>query len=944
MRPSVPGLAVALLVTILGSAFCQMSSAQSSGTGTIVGRVTEPSGAPLADATVRLFDVQPVNQVRTNANGEYRMTGVPAGSQRLSVTGSSGGTEWRANIDVEVIAGQEVRADALVAASADPDRVIDIFGEPEDDSEKGLEKEIFQGNTVGSVIGGETLSVSSGIDQAVSRAPGVTVQDNFVYVRGLGERYSQTLFDGRSLPSPEPERKAIPLDLFPKELIDSLVVVKSYRADLPGEFAGGSLQMSTIDVPDKSFFSVDVSFKAVDGSSFNRFNTYKGGKYDRFTIADSTRELPDAVPSQRVPVGLTDAQRQEVGRSFSDTWEVFETVAPLDLGLGTTFGARLDPGAGSLGVIGSLNWSNKYRNIEDEERRFLESPSAGLTVYEFEDIDSSTFSAEVNGLLNVVYQLNPGNQVGVRNFMVRSTEDRVQLKATRDFENERDEREIDLQYVERRLYNTQFFGEHLLVGDSYFEWRGGYSRVERDEPDHKNIRYIREFGDPEFELGSGLEGNSRQFLYLAEDVYDVSVDFTIPFAPFFGDPFGLPDDPETVDVDLVKANQGFTIGAAWLDRDREFESRTFTYLPGMGLDGNGDPIDLTLPPEELFVDDHISPSGFLIRESTESTDAYDATETNAAVYGMFDFRLSRSLRLNAGVRVEQNEQEVVTTQRLVIPPQQINAELDDTDVLPSFTLTWEFADDHQIRIAGSQTVNRPTLRELSPVRFQNTDGFRAQGNADLERALLRGADLRYEFSPSFGELFAVGVFYKTIDDPIERVTFAVSEISVDSFENAKEATLYGIEFELRKKLSFISNALSNFEVKANFSRIESEVEIELRPVDQQTNDNRPLQGQPLYTANLGLFYSNVDRGLTFSVLANTFGERISRVGKSGVPDEKEQPRIDLTVGFSKTIGDGKLSVRLENLLDDEFKFETGGFTTRKFKRGMALGVSYSIDF
>ncbi|HVR75937.1 MAG TPA: TonB-dependent receptor, partial [Planctomycetota bacterium] len=258
--------------------------------------------------------------------------------------------------------------------------------------------------------------------------------------------------------------------------------------------------------------------------------------------------------------------------------------------------------------------------------------------------------------------------------------------------------------------------------------------------------------------------------------------------------------------------------------------------------------------------------------------------------------------------------------------------------------------DMQLRIAGSQTVSRPEFRELA--EFEYTDvqgGYNARGNPDLQRATLSNLDISLEWFLSGADRFSVGAFYKIFEDPIEVVNLPTGGNLLTTWENADKADLLGIEVEGRKSLGFLSDhlkdQLDNLSLIANFTWMDSEVETKTDASNLQTNKKRTLQGQPEYLLNLGLLYDDrKDDGWSVSILANTYGERISAVGTSGIDDEKEQPRWNLDVSIIKRFGRGALKITAENLLDDKYEFKQGDIATREYKRGFAIGVGYSYTF
>lgn len=875
----------------------------------------------------------------TGSDGRFRITGLPAGVDRVArIEGAEIESETRlvtlepggsTDVTFELITeGDEIIVeDKRLQATAAKELLI-----------RRLSDEVV--DSIGSEELGKTAV--SDVGGAVKQLPAVTiVGGRFAYVRGLGERYSQTLLDGSSLPSPEPDKKVVPLDLFPIGMIESVRVAKTYSPDLPGEFAGGSIQASTIGVPVARFLKLSVSGKYVDGTTFRDFATYEGGNLDRFGYDDGSRALPDEVPS--VPVtggsgGLSPMQLQVIGRAFDNIWEPDIVTAPIDAKVALSYGDSWEFGdLGKIGLIASGQWSNKYRTVDDEEFTVLVPGVTGLRPFNEYTIDTSSFEAEIAAVIAATIEFSPAQSITWRNLITRSTTDRVRQQEGIDGQLGEEVRITQFKYVERLLMNSQLSGEHLLVGDLLFNWRSSLSYTERDQPDTRQNKYAFEASADDFVWQDETSSGSHDFYYLDEIVTDNGLDLAIPFNPFDI------DDPNADPLAVTPA-QYVKFGAAYTHKDREFDTRKFRFIPnssgGAVLDENGNVVDLTLPPEILFQEKNINPQGFILRETTVATDNYEAEATLAAAYVSTSFRVHRDIRIAGGARVESSEQEVRTFGLSGSPPPTQTTKLDDTDVLPAVNVSWEFAKDQQLRLGASQTVTRPEFRELAPFAFTDLDGgYTVRGNPDLERGLLQNYDIRWEWYPTPGEIVSASVFAKTIEDPIEVVNLPTASSLITSFDNAEEAEIYGIELEGRKELGFIGSGWDVLSLRGNFAWIESEVTVDDLNV---TNQSRPLQGQPEWTANLGLFYDDGDWNA--GILANAFGERISAVGTSGLPDEYEQTRWVLDVTVSKEFENGsKLRLSFENLLNSEFLFEVGGETSRKFTTGVAIGLSYSIE-
>ncbi|MFN0057007.1 MAG: TonB-dependent receptor domain-containing protein [Planctomycetota bacterium] len=932
--------------------------------GAVRGTVLSSEGAPIGAAIVSVRGVVGLSVV-ADPDGSFTLASVPAGRQDIEARANG---YFSDRVSVEVLSDQLASVELALTAIGDVP-TVNIVGVLKANTEGAKLTDRRDSAIVSDSIGGELMSKGNvgNAAEAVTKLPAVTVVSGKVYVRGLGERYSQTLYNNSSLPSPEPDRKAVPLDLFPAGSIESIEIVKAYSPDLPGEFAGGSVQIRSIDIPKEGFLKLNFGMKYNDGVTFNRITRSEGGRADAFTYDDGTRELPSQVPSTRVSSAIADADLQTIGRGFDpELWNTYETTPFPDSKLGASFGDSYDLGPwGRVGYVGALNWANKYDRNEEDLSVLLIAGGVPL-VFNAYELDTSEFEAELAGLFNVSYELNPAQKIGVRNFATRTSTDTVRFQEGFDGQANTVIRTIRLRHVERLLTNTQIYGEHLLAGDTFLNWRYGISFSERDEPDNKQVRY--DFNDTaqQFEYRNVSGSGTHEFYFLDEDVTDFGVDYALPFNPFAVDD-GAPEDDET----QLEPTQKLKFGMQQVERKRDFNSRRFRFSPALNpTSDSGEPIDLTGDPDYLFQTSHIGPSGFSVDETTLPTDNYSAKQQLDSVYALADFRLSPAWRIQFGTRVERSVQEVTTFELFGTPPALVEAELDDTDWMPAANLSYEFVENMLLRFSVSQTVSRPEFRELAA--FQYTDlqgGYSAIGNPNLTRALLQNYDLRWEWFPALEEVISAGVFYKEFTDPIESFINTSGSNLITSWENAKGAELMGVEVELRKSLKFVAGPLQPLSINLNYAYIDSEVRINESATAVQTNSSRPLQGQPEYTFNAGIIYdldltrpavvpglSAADAtagaanpppptSLSIGVFASTFGERVSAVGSFGVPDEIEQPRwnLDIVVGYKLESG-ATIKIAAENLIDEKFEFKQGSLTTRDYRQGWAVGLSYSIEF
>jgi TonB-dependent receptor len=402
---------------------------------------------------------------------------------------------------------------------------------------------------------------------------------------------------------------------------------------------------------------------------------------------------------------------------------------------------------------------------------------------------------------------------------------------------------------------------------------------------------------------------------LQDEVWQFNLDWNL----FFNQWGGLPA--------VVKFGPALTL------RDRNFSSRRFRLVPrNTGL------VDLTSSPETLFTTQNVAAGGaFELAEQTRNTDTYTADQTITAAYAMLDLPLAPRLRLVGGARLEKSEQNVETFDLFAVDPTPIVSGLDDTDVLPAANLVFSVTPEMNIRVAYSHTVNRPEFRELAPFEFTDVVGGRAVvGNPELQRALIRNADLRWEWFMSSSEVLALSFFVKGFDNPIERVVEPSAQLRT-SYDNAVGATNRGFEVELRKELG------EHFFFAANYTYVNSEIELLEQAGQVQTSLKRPLAGQSANLVNAVLEARAPSSQLSARILYNFFDDRIIDVGSLGLPDVLEEGRQTLDLVVTKGLGAFQLKLGADNLLDSDYEFTVGGEIQRLYRTGRTWSVSLSYS-
>lgn len=804
---------------------------------------------------------------------------------------------------------------------------------------KALLEEKRLAPTVSETIGSEQISKSgdSTAATALRRVTGLSVVDGkYVYVRGMGERYSSTLLNGTALPSPDPERRVVPLDLFPAGLIESMVIHKSFLPDQPGEFGGGTVALRTRVYPLERERSLSISSGLNSESAFQEGLAYRGGRYDWTGMDDGTRSLPGNVQdaSDDSPLhesdmfsdrGYSPEELEELGESMPNRWNLHRASGRPDFGMSGTVGDSFLVNQRRFGYLASLSYDTEDRIVGRTQNYYTVGAGGALEPsnrYEFDEMQTTT---TVGGVLNFGGEVSSGHAVRATTLVTRITDDEARRYQGFNRDVGGDIRVTRLRWLERMLFAQQVHGAHFLpqLGNTAVEWRYAYSRASRHEPDTREYRYDHDSSGV-WMLSNRPEGNSRLFSDLLDQGHDLGTDITVPVGTLAEQPISL--------------KTGFAAGF----KDRVVDTRRFKFMH-KGPDSN-DSQTLALDPEQIFVPENIGSNGFQFEETTRQTDNYRASQRTLAAYAMAELYPVSAVRLSGGARLEAGRQSVKTFELFNPDAAPVRAELDRTDVLPGAAATWQFHESMQLRGAFGRTLARPDFRELSPATFNDVTGGREIfGNPDLERTVIDNFDMRLEWYPTEGETFSIGGFYKRFTDPIETVVVVSAQHSI-TYANARGAENLGIEIEGRKELDALAPSLTGAWVAFNGALIRSRVQLD-PDSGIQTSDERPLQGQSPYVANVQVGWDRPKDGLSVSVAYNVFGKRIAEVGAQGAPDVYEQPYHQVDLVVSRTVAKGmKVKVKGGNLLDSQSTLEQGGHVTQRYHKGREASLGFTYDF
>jgi hypothetical protein len=812
---------------------------------------------------------------------------------------------------------------------------------------------------VTSIITREDL-VRTGDDNAalaLTRVTGLSVvEGKFVYVRGLGERYSSALLNGGALPSPEPLQRVVPLDLFPASILNRVSVQKTYSAEYPAEFGGGVVDLETVAVPREGFLSVGISTGGNSETTFKKGFTHYGSDTDFFGYDDGTRDVPDALRAaiatgKRVnSSNFTPKQLQTIGQSFVN--------APLNLiqytdHLPANFGANIGAGdaydvwGGRLGVIGIVDFSNNWQSREGINETGQDAGS-GYQVQAHNVYSQTNNNASLNGLFGLGFT-REGHTVKWTNLYIHRTTKQTRIREGVD-ENGDQVRRDSTGWYERELMLTQLSGVHPMGDNVRFDWQASQATTKRDAPYEKSANY-RVDETPGYTKGLYFFNlalpPATSFSTLEDKVTNLTANVTYNFS-------------------LGEGRDGKIVGGVnHIGNIRESERRDFIFRGNLpGGPSAFERIDFVLS------DYHIGPGLLELQEATLAEAAYDARLDVDAAYVKADVAVLPLVRVAGGLRYETGSEKVTLRDLFGTGNNSgLNTSIEEDYLLPSATVTWNFAEDMQLRFGGSKTIGRPQFRELALPTYTDPDTNRSYiGNPLLRDTEMTNLDARYEWYYDAGQYFTVGAFAKDIERPVETL-FGGSALT-QTFVNAPKANLYGVEFDFKKLFdtpSYLNNGF--FETKrwlfqANYTYTKSEVQVKdgdkiaynlsnFQPIEASLyiKDGSRMQGQSDHVANLQFGWDDADARSQATFLVTYVSDRISQRGSVAEPEFIQEPgaTLDFTwrKGFKSFGKDVTFSLEARNLTGTEYKEYQEGkerVYVDNYKIGQSVSLSLSTQF
>jgi TonB-dependent receptor len=791
------------------------------------------------------------------------------------------------------------------------------------------------------------------VSSAVKTVPGVSVQEGkYVYVRGLGDRYTKSILNGMDIPGLDPDRNTIQLDLFPTNILDNIQVIKSSTADLPADFTGGMVNIVTKDFPSREEYSISIGGTYNPSMHFNsNYLSYEGSSTDFLGFDNGARDLP-VRRNQTFPRPFDkDAALTRLTQRFDPTLSATTSTSPMDFSAGLTAGNQYDVGNNRLGYFASLSYSNSTEFYDDfESNSYLKPRSTS----EFELRPARTLNGDY-GTNNVLISAMAGtafktdqskyqfNMLHLQNGESRAGyfyENVILADAIEAFRD-------NLEYSERSISNALLTGKHSNKDASWTtEWKLSPSLARVNDKDVRitAFEYNRNTGTYSIRPSSS-ESPTRIWRELEEINLVGKLDLSKRHRLFGRD-------------------ASLKFGGAYTFKQRDFSIDQYQILIQGSVSQNyGGDANEILAPENIWTPE--KGTGSYINGFYEPTNTFDAYNTNAAAYISQEFRISERLKTILGVRFEKFD--LYYTGQNNLGDQRFDDEhlIDKADFFPSANFILSTTENANLRLSYARTTARPSFKEASIAQIYDPLTNRTFiGNIDIQPTYINNLDVRYEIYGDDAQLLAFSGFAKTFKDPIELSIF--SDFASDNLQprNVNDALVYGAEVEIRRNLGFLDQGLSNFDVNLNVSVIESSVEMDRSPsgeyeskqrnlrTGEDFDGTRPLQGQSPYLINSGLNYTSKSNAWQTGVYYNVQGKTLEVVGIGTAPDVYSMPFHSLNFTFSRSFGEAMnstISLKVSNILNDdiESRFQSYNAQDQIFSRrnpGTPISLGYSYKF
>lgn len=901
--------------------------------GVVKGKVVDAeTGETLPGASVTFAEGKGIS---TDVNGMFSLD-IPNGRRTLTVRYIGYKTVTK---DVQVGDGTQTFDISLKADNATLGDIT-VTGEVRHDTEAATMREQQQAHISMTSVSEQHIKRTQDKDasEVIRRIPGVSIiDDKYVMVRGLSQRYNNVWMNGAAVPSSEADQRAFSFDIIPSSQISGMKVVKSASPEYPADYTGGFIIVNTKDVPLRNSWNISIGGSLNNETHLKNQLGYAGSPTDFLGFDNGTRGLADGINTALNPQGNGYSL---LGNGLNNDWTISKIKPVADLSISASLSQRWHTAGGqTFGLNGSINYSNAYRTLKDVENNMFGAyditHDKSNYLRKAKD-DQYTNNVRLGALLSCVWLSSDGSQrIEMKHIFNQLGKDRYTYRKGYDAQSDYME-QAEYYYQSRTTYNLGLSGKHSLDNSNLIDWNIGYAYANRNLPDRRRYTvFAQEDGTLEVE---NLNDINREFSFLKENIWSAGANWNHDF-------------------DLDGWKPSLKLGAYGEHRSRKYDTRFFTYAwPDGQLPQQMRDLDV---PTQLLTDQNYGKDGLYLLEQVDWSNNYEANNTLGSGYlsVLLPFFGNR-LEAYGGVRFESFHTELISnTRRQEYSP--LSTYYDYNNLFPSLNLTWHLTKAQQLRLAYGRTTNRPEFRELSTSVYYDFElASNVQGNHNLRPAYIDNIDMGWEWYPHAGEVISLSLFYKHFRDPIEwTYTVAGGTDLVYSYMNAEGADNYGVELDIRKQLDFIR--LPQLSLSLNAAWIHSSVNF---PEGSNEKD-RPMQGQSPYLVNAGLFYSSdatnpassMAKGWTASLLYNTIGKRIIGVGRSvgsgetdvRVPDSYEMPRHQVDINVGKSFGHFDIRLSVRDVLAQKAQFKQFEQTpkgeiqqvTRSYKPGRTFSIT-----
>lgn len=926
-------------------------------TGKIVGKLVNGStGDVLIGASVLLNGSS--RGTTTDQNGTYSFSNLKPGT--YSITCTYVGLEKKTVEAIVVKAGDVTTQDVVLSVAASTEIVIKSNRINKDNTSALL---LTQKNSPNFSDGISAEAIRRTPDRSTSdvlkRISGAAIQDDkFAIIRGINDRYNAAFINGAPLPSSESDKKSFAFDIFPSNILDNLVILKTATPDQTAEFGGGIINITTKSIPDKDFQTISFGLGVNTNSTFKTQKYYKHGRWDFLGLDDGGRELPYNFPNKEQFKSLSIDDKGKYGKALGAyDWKLYSGFTAPNISFQYAAGITMPKkGKDFFGGILSITYNRSFDSYAGERNTWEATINSNIPSVQIGKYTDRVYTQEtlLGVLANFSFKLNNYNTIGFKNLLSINSDDKVILReGWSDYSQANDiyDRNTAYWFTSNFIVNSQLTGEHFIKAAKIkINWIGSYSNIKRNIPNLRRMQYRGSLTTSEFfaNIDQGVsaitEGAGIHFFSKnGEKLYSGKIDISRSFS-----------------LGKLLKNEIKT-GLNFQDRNRDFDARTLQVLRYQIPGANSfDPSLLSKSVEDIFDKTNFGKlgrgkTGFLIEDGSQARDGYNGVSTTLAFYGMMDTRVGKFARFIYGARLEDFKQTLTS----------LGAGFNDTvrvfnnqyRFFPSVSAVFSVTKKMNLRLAYSETVNRPEFRELAPFVFYDiAQNLSISGNPLLKNSLIYNTDLRFEFFPGRSQLFSFSVFNKEFKYPIE-IFIIPATTNFATYDFVENARVRGAELEFRTIIGPIFNIdkgpLSNLTFFSNLAIIKSEVSLLGGTVAKAT---RQLQGQSPYIINGGLTYLDADKGYSFNLIANRVGPRIIALGSNGTPDFFENARTVVDFQAAYTIKKNlELKFNARDLLAQQLvlfqDFNANNkynkdvdliFGARNFGRGFSLNISYKF--